>query len=257
MSLGNYNNSKQKYQDPTVYSGYRFSNPTSKVDATSISCSFWRKSLKISIAPKKKSNDDTIAWDYDNAISIYITHTKARILAEEIKKFIKEPDKYNNVGVNSGSGVIVVANGSKYGTTNPVIIISKIDNETGKTESNIAYETNSDNYHYGLENFDDEKFTFSKTYYNNLELEQLVTLLTQYYISMCGALAYSVVDEMKYTDNKMTNMLKGIAENLGVDTGYKKNNYNSSNSIFNKDNKDNNNNPYSQSSIDDIESQME
>ena len=252
MSLGENNNSK-KYQSVQAFSQYKMSNTESKVDATVFTQSFWNHTLKLSISPMKPSNDDTIAWDYDNGISIYLTHTKARMLSLEIQAFLS--GKATSVGVNSGNACIIITNGAEYGVDHPIMTIRKIDPETSETVASAAYDFKV-GYHYAIRNFNEKDFDFDKYYYDNLELEQLVTLLEEYYKSMSCAVAYSVMEENKYNNTAQSNLLKAIAEKVGVElksnSGYKP-----STSAFNKKDNGNSgiNNPYNRS-IDDIEQEM-
>ena len=256
MSLGDsYNNNKQNNYSPTVYSPYKMSNSESKVDASTFAPTFWNSMLKLAIAPLKPSNDDTIAYDYDKEIAIYLNHTKARLFAYELRKFKENPDTYNNQGVNSNNGVINICNGKEFGVTSPVIVIRKLDNESGQTVASAAYEIKTQ-YHYAIRNFVENDFKFDRAYYDDLEVDQLISLLETYYEAMTSSVAYSVIDNNKYEMNRLTGRINAVAEKLGVEFG-KKGNYNnkSSNSIFNK--KENSGGSgYTSSSIEDIEEMM-
>ena len=89
MALGdNYNgndNNKKKYYEPILYSPYGTSN-TDGVDPSALSYSFFNGLLKISIAPMKPGAQpgDRQLWDHDNAVSVWLTHVKARMLHDEI-----------------------------------------------------------------------------------------------------------------------------------------------------------------------------
>ena len=103
----NQNAGKQQQYHPTVYSAYKMNNAESVIDPTSISFTFWNGALKISIAPRKQNTGDEVSFDFDNAISIYLNHTKARILYEEICKFQSDPEKYNNSGIFFTKNIII------------------------------------------------------------------------------------------------------------------------------------------------------
>lgn len=253
MSLGdfsnnsNYNNNKKQYS-PRVYSQYKMSNTESNVDATSLSPSFWNNLLVLSISPKKDTKDGSIAFDHDNAATIYLSHTKARLLYDEICVFQQNPDMYSNVGVSSGSGLITLSNGKEYGVNCPLLIISKINAETGEIESSYAYQFKED-YHYTIRNFDKNTSEFDKIYNNSVEIEQLKTLLVEYYKAMTGAYAYSVIDNMKYDISRINTKLDSCAEKLGVEYKSKSSNNRSSGSMFDKKE----GRSFNQSSLDDIE----
>lgn len=259
MALGNNynqndNKGKQQYH-PTVYSAYRMNNAESIIDQTAITFTYWNGALKISIAPKKPDTNSEIAtFDFDNSISVYLNHTKARILYGEICKFQENPGLYNNVGIPSGQGLITLSDGKEFGVESPCIVIRKID-QAGATTSSYAYQFKID-YHYSIRNYDQASGNFEKNTldYNNLEIEQLKTLLLEYYTAMTGAMAYSVIDQSKFENTRTTNKLDQIAEKLGVQFGGNKTgNYKSSHSVFNSSKPTN----YSSSTLDDIEKQLE
>lgn len=237
MSLGdfsnnsNYNNNKKQYS-PRVFSQYKMSNIESTVDATSLNPWFWNNMLVLGISPKKETKDGSIAFDHENAATIYLSHTKARLFYEEICKFQMNPDEYSNLGVSSGAGLIRISNGKEYGVNCPLIIISKISAETGAVESTYAYQIKQD-YHYTVRNFDKDTSDFDKVYYNDIEIEQLKTLLITYYESMSGAFAYSVIDNLKYDMSRINTKLDSCAEKLGVEYKSSKSNK-PSGSIFDK-----------------------
>lgn len=249
------NNNKPKYDNVQVTSQYQMSNLESKVDQTKLVPSFLRNQIVLSLYALKPSADGSIHWDYDNGIAIYLTHIKARMLAEEIKAFIK--DRTLQVGVNSGNGCIIITNGTEYGVSTPVLTIRKVDPETRQTTASAAYEFKSD-YHYAIRNFKEADFTFDKYFYNDLELDQLVTVLEQYYTSMTSALAYSIMETNKYNNTAQTNLLKAIAGQVGVEMTSKKSNtsYNKGSAFDQKQPNNGITNPYNTSSIDDIEKMM-
>ena len=220
MSLGSsYDNTKKNTVfDPSVYSPYKMNNAESSVDQTCMSFTFWNNSLKISISPKKSSNDGQVLFDYDNGISIYLNHSKARIFAEEIKKFIINPVEYDNSGVASGQGLITVSRGVEYKSSSPLIIIRRVD-ETGNIMSSFAYQIKNA-YYFAVRNYN-ENGNFTKDFesYENIELLQIVTLLEEFYKSSTYATAYSVFDQFKFEHNRQRQILNSIANKLGVEYG--------------------------------------
>lgn len=248
------NNSKDNKYEPTVYSEYKMSN-IEGIDPSAVSFSFWGKLLKVSISPKKQG--DQIAFDHDNAIAVYLSHTRARVLANEIKSFLADPIKNNNVGTATGTnGLIQVSNGKEFGINTPCLIIRKVNSESGKVESAYAYQVKTD-YHYGIRNYDEKSGKFDKVYYNNLELEQLVTLLEEYYKAMSGAIAYSLIDNMKYDSSRTNTKIGLIMDKLGIES---KSGKSGGNSYFNKNNNSSSNGggrTFSSSTLDDIAEQME
>ena len=119
MPLGNnsYNkgNSNGKKNDfsPTTYSSVKISNFDSGVDPSSVSFSFWKGMLRITITPIKKSADGGYNFDKDNATEVYLTPTRAALFLNYLKLFRKDPNAYVNVGVTAGNSIIYVTNGAE------------------------------------------------------------------------------------------------------------------------------------------------
>lgn len=262
MALGNSyeDNNEKKFYEPTVYSDYRMSN-TEGVDPSALSFSFYRGMLKIAISPKK--NTEKIAFDHENNICVYLTHTKARMLAEEIKTLIANPNTMNNVGVTTGDGLISFSDGKELGINGYCLIIRKIDEQTGVATSSYAYEFKSD-YHYSIRNFNDKSKNgtiFDKYFYNDLEVYQFITILEEYYKSATGAIAYSVIDQSKYNNSRMDTKIGLIAEKLGVEfKSAGSRSVGNRNSFFNNNGVGNGMNKpttFRQSTIDDLSDQLE
>lgn len=258
MSLGStYNNNQSSKSTPefSMYSNYRMNNAESKIDATCISFRYWKTNLCISIFPRKNTGNDEVAFDMDNGITIYLSHTKARILMNEIKNFLKDPITYNAVGVPSGQAAITISNGSEYGKDNPVITIRKVS-ETGEVVASFAYEFKRD-YHYSIRNYDGQKYDQVFEDYQNIEIEQLVTLLEEYVKAVTNAVAFTVLDQRKFSFTRLENKVEAIANSLGVELpkggngGQRK--YN--NTFFNNNQNSSgaSDNSYQQASIDDLE----
>jgi len=266
MSLGNSydNNKKNNVFEPTVYSQYKMSNVESNVDKTTIAFHFWNNSLKISIFPMKANvSEGQVAFDYDNGISIYLNHTKARILAEEFKKFLSDPVMYDNSGVPSGQGLITISRGTEFGSSSPVIVIRKVD-ENGGVSSSFAYQIKED-YHFSVRNYSENgNFEKHKEDYRNLEILQIITLLEEFYKASSSAIAYSVYDQFKFEHNRQREWRNSVSAKLGIEipggNGGSRN-Y-SSTSFFNNSSGSNTNGPssvtsgstgYTRASLDDID----
>lgn len=213
MALGNYDNNRKDQYVPTYYSEYGTGNAEG-VDPSSLSYTFCSRMLKISISPLKMNNGDKIAYDHENAAVIWLTHTKARMLYEEIQRVLN--GEITNGGVSSGKeGLIRFCDGKELGINNYCLIINKV-NESGEVISSYAYEFKS-KYHYAVENYDPKDSSHKKNYYNTIEVNQLLDLLKQYYESMIGATAYSVMDANRFTTNAHNTKLDLIMSKLGVE----------------------------------------
>lgn len=266
MSLGNtYNNNANQKNDkysPTIYSPYRMNNSESTVDKTCITYTFWNNMLKIGIFPKKNTGGDEVAFDMENGIAIYLNHTKARMFAEILRKFREDPEHFSNSGVPSGQGAIIISTADQFNPSCdpvPVLAIYKLDQD-GNITTSFAYEFKHD-YHYALTNFNPKGSTFDSDYesYSTLEIDQLITLLEEYYKATTCATAYTVVDNMKYDVSRMTTRLNKIAEKLGVELGGNGGGGNNrsygNNSYFNRNSKENSApaTSYRQATLDDID----
>lgn len=270
MSLGNtYNNpsnttgNNSKVFDPTVYSAYRMNNAESAIDPTCLTFRFWKNNLCIGIFPRKNTGTDEVQFDMDNGITIYLSHTKARILADEIKKYLQNPVAYNGAGVPSGQAAISISNGAEYGKNSDVLTIRKV-NENGEVVSSFAYEFKHD-YHFSIRGYIGESFDKIYEDYQKLEIEQVVTVLEEYYKAVTNAVAFTVMDQRKFGANRTDTKLDAIAAALGVETnrssgGQRRFN---NNSYFNGNNNGSSNNgasgsyssgvAYGSASLDDIE----
>lgn len=233
MALGDtYNNNEKKNYSPSVSSAYRYSNTESDIDKTQLSFSYWNKLLKISIAPKKETENGDIAFDHDNAGSVFLSHTKAYIFYKEICKFLEDPTGINNVGVSSGKdGLIYLSSGKEFNANGPCLSIRKID-ENGHPTSNFVYEFRR-GIHNSVVNYNEETAEFETHAFDTAEIEQMANLLKSYYESMTMAVAYSVQETNKYDTSRMNTKLKIIGEKLGVEFNKPSNgNRQSNNSYF-------------------------
>lgn len=227
-------NNKPEIKRPTVLSPYVFVNTFSTVDPSRMTFSFWNRSLKITICPMSGKTEAGIpTYDKDSAIAAYFTHTKAYIMANEIRKFLEDPISYNSSGVLTKETLVTISNGEEFNTPGVYLVIRKIDKETGKTLSSYAYQFRTDFYN-SVRNYDQNSLQFSTEFeeYTNLEVTQFLAVLDTYVEAMTYAQAYAVVDSVDYNYNQMMNRLTDICTALGVEVKGKKP-YNNS-SVFNQ-----------------------
>lgn len=223
MALGDtYNNNEKKNYSPSISAGYRFGNPDSTIDKTALTFTYWNKLLKISIAPKKENTDgtDAIAYDHDNAGSVYLSHTKALVFYKEIMAFLEgyaNGNAVTNAGVASGKdGLVYICDGKEFNAEGPCFVIRKINNENGKCEAVFVYEFRR-GIHSSVLNYVEKNSSFESKFYDLIEIEQVANLLKSYYESMTMAIAYSVVETQKYDTSRINTKLKVIGEKLGVE----------------------------------------
>lgn len=214
MALGNYDNNKKNQWTPVYYSQYGAGNSESTVDPSAIGYSFYNRMLKITISPVKMNNGDKVSYDHDNAAIVWLTHTKARLLHDAIERVLS--GEVSNVGVPTGTeGFVRFSDGKELGVNNYCLIINKV-NENGEVISGYAYEFKS-KHHYHVENFNPNDASHKKVYNNNLEVQQLLDLLKTYYESMTGAIAYSVMDGMRFTTDSQNTKMDLVMSKLGID----------------------------------------
>lgn len=234
-----YNNNKDNKNDLSLsmYSNYRMNHAESAIDPTCISFRYWKSNLCIGIYPRKNTGNDEVSFDMDNGIVIYLSHTKARILKNEVEKFLMDPITYNGVGVPSGQAIISISNGVEYGKDAPCVTIRKV-NDSGEVVASFAYEFRR-NYHYSVRNYTGgNDFTKEFNEYNNIEIEQLVTVLDEYVKASTNAIAFTVMHQRQFSFNRLDSKIEAIASNLGVElpkSGQQRRSYNNS-SFFNSSN---------------------
>lgn len=218
MLGGRNDNNSQQRKSPVVFSGYSMTNTFSNVDKTKFRPSFWNQMLKLEIIPAIPTGEDKVNWDYKNAMAAYLTHTKAKIMAEEVKKFLSDPEKYNSSGIISGETLLTISNGEEFGTPGVFLVMRKVDKQTGNTLSTYSFEFNV-RYYNSIRNYKESDSSFDTDYdsYVNLEVEQFLQLLESYVEAMTYATAYSVIDASSYRQDIMMETINSIASGLGID----------------------------------------
>lgn len=204
------NNNTNKLYESTYYSRLRIKN-----DKLALSVSFRSGLLILEISELKEG------FKYEPIETIYLSPTKALLLAEEIKKFKEYLSSGDIVlgkafGVNAGmndkvSFIGLHANENKV----PMITIGKFDS-TGQITEQATINLNVD-YHYALEWNDINTMDVNKCYYDNVELDQLVALLEDFARHMSGALAYSVADVTRFDYNRLLKKMDPIFDKLGIE----------------------------------------
>lgn len=212
-NYGNTDNNKKQYKSPEVYSAYNTSNEAG-VDPSALSYSFWNGFLKISIAPILKNPTDKQKWDHKNASSVYLNHAVARILYKEANRVLR--GEIDNGGSRAGTtGLITFSNGKEVGCDGPCLIIRSIESD-GTITATYVYEFKK-GFYYGVSNFKADTSDFNKEYYDDIEVEEFLSILDQFATAMSKATAYTVIDEMKYDVSRNNTKLGLIAEALGVE----------------------------------------
>lgn len=212
MSLKNYSNN-DKNPVSVVYSPIAFSNAESKIMASRFSISYFNRLMKVSIALRNNagSNDAYATYDTDNQVSVYVSATKAKMLADMIVKMISNPTEINNVCIELKNGLLKVSNGAEYGVNNTCISISYAD-ESGNVNE-VVYENKADFYSAAYNYSDGE---YSTEVFKSMELDMFVMTLNEYYKASSYAVVASIGEGMLYKRDAQYNLIKAIAEKVGV-----------------------------------------
>ena len=211
MAFKSYNNN-DKTPVCTTYSGISFSNPESELGQTKLSIGYFNKIMKISIALRNNggSNNDYATYDNDNAVSVYVSNIKARILYHLIQKLINEPDTHN-VCMELKNGLIKISDGTEYGVNSYCISISYASEDGSVHE--VVYQTKA-GFHNGAVNYSDG--SYQSVSFDNLELETFAMTLDEYYKASSYAIAASVWESNMYRHEYEINLIKSIADKCGV-----------------------------------------
>lgn len=224
MAMKTYNNNDRQPMNIT-YSNISFSNPESSIAPTRFSISYFNKVMKISIALRNNasSNDSYATYDTDNAVSVYVSNTKAYILRQMIEK-LKSDDSIHNVCIDLKNGLFKVSDGKEYGTNNYCFAILYAD-EVGNI-SEAVYECKDINK--GIYNYNDGKYSTES--FPLMELETFSMVLDEYFKASSYAIASTIMEASMYKRDYLSDVIKQIAEKVGVQT--KKGNSFSNNSSF-------------------------
>ena len=211
MAFKSYNNN-DKSPVCTTYSGISFSNPESSIGQTKLSIGYFNKIMKISIAARNNngSNNEFATYDNDNAVSVYVSNIKAKILHSLIEKLINDPDTHN-VCMELKNGLIKVSDGTEYGSSSYCISILYASEDSSVHE--IIYQT-KEGFHTGAVNYVDG--SYQSVAFDDIELNTFMMCLDEYYKASSYAIAASVWEANMYRHDYEINLIKSIAEKCGV-----------------------------------------
>lgn len=232
MAIGdnNNNNNSGKTYENTYYSRLRIKNADSKL---ALAPTFRSGLLNLEISELKEG------FKYESLIGIFLSPTKARLLANEILKFKKYLNSEEIVpgkafGVNAGMNDKVSYIGFHANEKRvPLVTIGKIDGSGNITEQ-VTIELNVD-YHFALEWENINTMDVVKAYDNNVEIDQLYELVYDFGRSMSGASAYSTIDLGRFDHSRILRKMDPIYDKLGIErlnSGNGGSNYNRGNSFL-------------------------
>lgn len=170
-----------------------------------------------------KLNPDGFTWDNEHPLGIiYLSPTKATLLANEIKAFKQylatesKIDPKRAFGVNGGMGEkvsFIAFHADK--DKNISIDIGKFDGNGVITES-VTTELNRD-YHYSLEWNDLSSMDVTRVFDNTIELNQIQAMLEDFGRFMNGAAAYAQADLTRYDLGRVLGKMDPIYDKLGIE----------------------------------------
>ena len=228
MAFRSYNNNQNQISN-TTYTGIAFSNPASKIGQTKLSVSYFNKVMKISIALRNNANssDEYATYDNDNAVTVYVSLTKAKILTDMIS-YMKENKDVHNVCIELKNGLLKVSDGSEYGSSSPCISISYA-RDIDAAVSEIIYQT-KEGFYTGAYNYKDGKYETKG--FDDMELDTFQMCLEEYYKASSYAIAATVMEANMYKRNAIVEMLKAISDAVGASVNSNKGGGNFNNKTF-------------------------
>ena len=252
MAIGgeaNNGSNNGKLYENTYYSRIRIKNADSKL---SFGVSFRSGLLIFDISEQQEG------FKYETLETIYLSPTKAKLLAIEIEKFKKYIEDGDIVtgkafGVNAGMSEKVSYIGfSSDENLNIIITIGKIDG-SGNILSSNSIMLNKE-YHFALEWNNINAMDVTKNFVDNVELDQIHEICEDFSRYMNGVIGYSVADLTRYDNARILSKMDPIYDKLGIERKSSGNNgYNrGSNNFLNNAGKSNSSsNHISLDSIDD------
>ena len=201
----------QQQLNNTTYSAISFSNPESRIDQTRFSIAYFNKLMKISIAHKTgDASGDYATFDTQNAVCVYVSFSKAKILAD-LMRDLEAGRVENNVCIELKGGLLKVSTGKEFNSDTYCFSISQSDKAGNITET--VYQCKSDFYK-GAYNYQNGKFN-EKTF-PTLEFDTFLMTLDQYYMASSYAIAATVMEASMYKRNGQYQLCRSIAEKLGI-----------------------------------------
>lgn len=227
---GSNNGGSGKLFENTYYSRLRFKNSETKLALAP----YFRSGLLYMDLSEMQEG-----FKYNSVISMALSPTKARLLADEIVKFKEYLNSEEIIpgkafGVNGGMGDKVSYIGFHASPDKTIFVtIGKIDGNGNIIESRTT-SLNKD-YHFALEWDNIENMSVSKSYNDNIEIDQIYEMLVDFSRNMSGASAYATLDLGRYDYDRLMKRIDPIYDRLGIErknSGNGNSNYNRGNSFL-------------------------
>lgn len=206
---GNYSNNSGTNNGPynVTTKGLQFYNSEmeDEIDRSTLSVSFWKDNLLLSVNPmftQEERNgleeDDNRVYNYDVTMSIALNGKACYRLYKAILLLEKNSDKVKNVAIKTNSKVVKIGTGAEFGLSNWFVGVYNKDNADGL---NYFFNTGNEDDMIYL-NFDEETQKGSpKTI--NTELDILKEILKEACIMLSKGYAHEVRQEISNLKNSL------------------------------------------------------
>jgi hypothetical protein len=226
MALGSYGTSSSNgnkfnnnnSNDRTYYSRLNFRNYSADTNSFTLNLSvqFTIGLMKIKVDEREGEGN------YKELETIFLSPTKAYMLAEELKKFKTEylaSDKKSTTamyGINGGMKEVISFLGVFAKGEDIVIRLGKFKADTGEVTSQVDFVMSNTSTADEWEN-PDNFGQLTLIQYPLAEIDQLIIACEEFARSMNGAMAYSVLDLGRYDINRFSNRFDQIFDKLGIE----------------------------------------
>lgn len=230
MAMGDIGNNSNAQQYGTTY--YTRFNLKTEDGKLKLSPSFKNGLMNINISKNKGD------YNYESVTYITLSPTKASILASQLEQFLKDyvSGKAKDgvaYGVDTGFKDIRPIICATLIGGNPVITIGKVTPD-GRIDQRTDFPINT-KYHYGLNWKNLDKMEVEKTYYNDIEIIQLIALLKEFAKQAFGAGAAATCEMMRIDPKVFSDTIAAAADKFGIEIKRSSGRSSSTgNSFFNK-----------------------
>lgn len=213
MALGDNNNRELR---PTVYSGYTFYNTRSEKAKSRMNFSMWKNTIKLSIERMVKESNDGYGAEFDteNPALLYLTASKALVLTDLLKAYLRDPEQYSGFGVESARALITI---TREGDDDVLTVSTKNGSEIG---DGLSYVLNH-SFPVVEKVKEDGSISYNNSFASSTDIKQLIFQLDDYVHAMNNTIAFSVIDNLARNTQSKYSFLK---EALSGGSSYGNNN---------------------------------
>lgn len=218
MAFGNYQNEKPKQKITTTQS-YRFYNE--KIFGSTLALGYFNATMTLKINPLLPENKRTqnSKYDYDTDVMCYLTPQRTLELLEGIRYVAERVNMgyydFEPIGVPSGDGYVEIAPAVAYGGPEETIALRIYDgiDADGTPAEKLTYAFNPGNY---FKNYQPGAGSYDKSSKIQTEFLLFTLFLKEALKASTNAIAHSIRHVNAYSNDRMLNNIKAMAEKLGV-----------------------------------------